>query len=56
MRIRGRKNIVRCPNCGFEFDISYARTFSCAGCPSVVSCSYVKCPNCGFELTPTRYR
>jgi len=55
LRIRGRKNIVRCPRCGFEFDVSYSRTFSCAGCPSMVSCNYVKCPKCGYEFMPRRY-
>ncbi|RLF24087.1 MAG: hypothetical protein DRN15_04110 [Thermoprotei archaeon] len=52
-RIGGR--IIRCPNCGYQFSLSYARTMACSGCPlSVSGCDYVKCPRCGYEfkLTP----
>ena len=41
------KRFVRCPECGEEFEISYARTFACGSCPSVVQCDLVKCPKCG---------
>jgi len=44
---------VRCPKCGFIFDISYARTFACTGCPLSIlnDCSYIKCPKCGYEFS-----
>ncbi len=47
------KNIVICPHCGFKFDVSYARTFACAGCNSAAlgSCGLIKCPNCGKEFS-----
>jgi len=43
---------VKCPKCGFKFDISYSRAISCGGCPaaSLGSCGYVKCPRCGHEF------
>jgi len=46
------KRLVRCPNCGFTFDLSYSRAFSCRGCPMSVfgDCEYVKCPRCGYEF------
>jgi len=44
------KRILRCPRCGFEFDISYGRVFACAGCPSSVHCDMAKCPECGHEF------
>jgi len=42
---------LRCPKCGFVFDISYARAISCSGCPMSTfgECGYVKCPKCGYE-------
>jgi len=47
------KRIVRCPKCGFAFDISYGRAFACSGCPSTVQCGYAKCPKCGNEFPLT---
>ncbi|MCW3986067.1 MAG: hypothetical protein NWE91_06640 [Candidatus Bathyarchaeota archaeon] len=44
------KQLVRCPKCGFTFDISYGRAFACSGCPSVVQCSSAKCPKCKHEF------
>ncbi|MHA1712253.1 MAG: DNA helicase PriA [Candidatus Freyarchaeota archaeon] len=44
------KQIVQCPQCNFTFDISYGRTFACAGCPSLVHCEMVRCPKCGHEF------
>lgn len=43
---------LRCPKCGFVFDVSYARAVSCAGCPSATlgNCGYVRCPRCGHEF------
>ncbi len=49
-----KKKILICPKCNFKFDVSYARTFACAGCPSSVSCGYVRCPKCGFEFQTER--
>ncbi len=42
---------LRCPKCGFVFDVSYARVISCSGCPMSIfgECGYVKCPKCGYE-------
>jgi uncharacterized Zn-finger protein len=48
--MKERKNFVQCPNCGKRFEISYARTFACGSCPSVVQCELVKCPYCGKEF------
>ena len=45
-----RKKVLRCPACGFEFEVSYARAFACGGCPSSISCDYVRCPKCGEEF------
>ena len=44
-------NKLRCPKCGMIFDIMYARTASCMGCPMSTfgECGYVKCPRCGYE-------
>jgi len=51
-----RKHILRCPACGFTFDISYGRAFACGGCPSLVQCGMAKCPKCGREFTlPGQY-
>lgn len=44
------KKFVKCPRCGESFEISYARTFSCGSCPSVIHCDLVKCPKCGYEF------
>lgn len=42
---------MRCPVCGFEFSLVYARTFACAGCPhSVTSCPKVRCAKCDHEF------
>ncbi len=42
---------LKCPRCGFVFDISYARAVSCSGCylATLGSCGYVRCPRCGYE-------
>jgi len=44
------KRIIKCPKCGFTFDITYGRTFACGGCPSLVQCGMAKCPKCGNEF------
>ena len=52
LRIRGRKDTVQCPKCGYAFSVSYSRAFACGGCYlASFSCEYVKCPNCGYEFT-----
>jgi len=41
----------KCPSCGFEFSITYARTFACRGCPEVMnSCPKVRCAKCDHEF------
>jgi len=46
------KGLLVCPNCGFQFEISYGRTFACGGCRYSVtgSCNMAKCPKCGYEF------
>lgn len=42
---------MRCPVCGFEFSLVYARTFACAGCAqSVTGCPKVRCAKCDHEF------
>ncbi len=50
-RIGGKTKISKCPRCGFEFDVSYARMFACRGCKYSVfgNCGYIRCPKCGYE-------
>ena len=41
----------KCPYCGFEFSLVYARTFACQGCPEALrSCPKVRCAKCDFEF------
>jgi uncharacterized C2H2 Zn-finger protein len=50
LKLGGAGRMLTCPECGFTFEISYARTFACRGCPSsAVGCNYAKCPSCGHE-------
>jgi len=43
---------LRCPQCGFEFSLIYARAVSCRGCPeAVVGCEYTRCPKCDHEFS-----
>jgi endogenous inhibitor of DNA gyrase (YacG/DUF329 family) len=45
-------SLVKCPQCGFNFDKSYARAFACKGCDqSYLSCGMIKCPKCGREFS-----
>ncbi|MDH7477538.1 MAG: hypothetical protein QHH17_04050 [Candidatus Bathyarchaeota archaeon] len=44
------KSMVKCPKCGFAFNITYGRAFACSGCPSSVQCGMAKCPKCGHEF------
>jgi uncharacterized Zn ribbon protein len=46
------QKMVNCPNCNFEFSLTYARAIACQGCPmSVSGCENVRCPNCDSEFT-----
>ncbi|RLF08001.1 MAG: hypothetical protein DRJ69_06600 [Thermoprotei archaeon] len=50
LKMKGPGRLLTCPRCGFTFDVSYARTFACRGCPSSVSgCGYMRRPSCGYE-------
>ena len=43
---------VKCPRCGFVFDVGYSRIISCRTCAlaPLGDCEYVKCPECGYEF------
>jgi len=50
LRVGAGRRVLRCPKCGFEFDVSYARATACLSCViSVRGCQYIKCPRCGYE-------
>lgn len=41
----------KCPYCGFEFSLVYARTFACQGCSEALrSCPKVRCEKCDTEF------
>lgn len=41
----------KCPQCGFEFSLSYARTIACRGCPMATkNCPKVRCAKCDHEF------
>lgn len=41
----------RCPECGFEFSLVYARTFACQGCSEATkNCPKVRCKKCDHEF------
>ncbi|MFX1510124.1 MAG: hypothetical protein ACFFBR_07470 [Promethearchaeota archaeon] len=44
--------LVKCPQCGFQFDTSYGRVMACGDCPSATmgNCGYAKCPRCQHEF------
>ncbi len=45
------RKLIRCPKCGFEFNLMYARAFACQGCRySVTGCNAVRCPRCDCEF------
>ncbi len=49
--MKGLKDLLVCPRCGFRFSRSYARITACRGCTlSVSSCSSIKCPRCDHEF------
>ncbi len=42
---------VRCPQCGFMFSLTYARTIACRGCPMATkNCPKVRCAKCDHEF------
>jgi DNA-directed RNA polymerase subunit RPC12/RpoP len=42
---------IKCPECGFEFSLTYARTIACRGCPhAVTNCPMVRCAKCDHEF------
>ncbi len=42
---------VSCPNCGFMFSLTYARTIACRGCPMATkNCPKVRCAKCDHEF------
>lgn len=45
------RKTIKCPQCGFEFSLVYARSFACRGCPESVSgCPKVRCAKCDHEF------
>ncbi|MDR3206349.1 MAG: hypothetical protein LBT41_04565 [Candidatus Methanoplasma sp.] len=41
----------KCPYCGFEFSLVYARAFACQGCSEAVrGCPKVRCCKCDAEF------
>ncbi|MGD1061428.1 MAG: hypothetical protein ABR879_08230 [Methanomassiliicoccales archaeon] len=49
--MRAVRKTITCPNCGFVFSLTYARTFACRGCANSVSgCPKVRCAKCDHEF------
>lgn len=41
----------KCPDCGFEFSMIYARTIACQGCSEAMKdCPKVRCAKCDLEI------
>lgn len=41
----------KCPNCGFEFSMVYARTIACQGCSEAWNnCPKMRCAKCDHEF------
>lgn len=54
-----RKSVetIKCPKCGKEFSLIYARAIACWGCPkSVMNCTLVRCPYCDTEIPLEKLR
>jgi len=50
---------LKCPFCGFEFNIIYGRAIACSGCSKAASgCKLARCPKCDrdFPLSGTMSR
>jgi len=44
----------KCPYCGFEFSMIYARTFACQGCSEAwKNCPKLRCAKCDAEFFMT---
>jgi len=42
---------LKCPKCGFVFNIIYGRAIACSGCPrAATGCKLARCPQCDFEF------
>jgi len=42
---------ITCPNCGFMFSLTYARTIACRGCPKATqNCPKARCAKCDNEF------
>ncbi len=40
-----------CPQCGFMFSLTYARTIACRGCPMATkNCPKIRCAKCDHEF------
>jgi uncharacterized C2H2 Zn-finger protein len=45
------RELMKCPKCGFEFNLMYSRAFACAGCRySISGCNAARCPKCDHEF------
>jgi len=56
-RARKSVEIIKCPKCGREFSLIYARAIACWGCPrSAMNCTLVRCPYCDAEIPLERLR
>ncbi|MBQ3736606.1 MAG: hypothetical protein II855_06695 [Candidatus Methanomethylophilaceae archaeon] len=41
----------KCPACGFQFSMVYARTIACKGCPDAIKgCPKMRCAKCDYEF------
>ncbi|MDD3233091.1 MAG: hypothetical protein PHT00_02850 [Candidatus Methanomethylophilus sp.] len=41
----------KCPRCGFEFSLVYARAIACQGCSEAAkNCPKVRCNKCDYEF------
>ena len=49
--MRSVRKTITCPNCGFVFSLTYARTIACRGCAEAVgNCPKVRCAKCDNEF------
>jgi hypothetical protein len=43
--------MIKCPYCGYDFNIMYSRAIACQGCrKAVYGCNLVRCPGCNHEF------
>lgn len=56
-RTRKSLEMIKCPKCGKEFSLVYARAIACWGCPkSTMNCALVRCPYCDTEIPLERLK